>query len=69
MNEFLKNLNVVQAVKMMVSLVEKRKYKIESLIYFEKALSSFEENEILKELEQEMELPVDMNCSSMSNRK
>ena len=50
----------------MTTLVEKRKYKIESLIHFTNALSSFEENELIKELEAKIELPNELNISSMS---
>lgn len=66
MNEFLKNLNVLQVIRNMTALVEKRKYKIESLIHFTNALASFEENELMKELEEKMELPNELNISSMS---
>ena len=66
MNEFLKNLNVLQLIRNMVSLVEKRKYKIESLIHFTNALASFEENELIKELEEKIELPNELNILSQS---
>ena len=50
----------------MIALVEKRKYKIESLIHFTSALASFEENEMIKELGVNIELPNELNISSCS---